>query len=162
MVGSLRLSVVRGDPSMPGDQADVGITLSVNDVRCLPAALPLACSQENAAGYMDYAGSLQALLFLTITDRYNLPAPAGRDSGTTQEIRHEIDVDCLPTGSDPDIGSTCSVQTTADALVPGTIAEGRRANIQLGQIEVFDTGEDGRPGTGGLSYPFLRQGVFVP
>lgn len=63
-------------------------------------------------------------------------------------------------GSRP--SSTCSVQTTADAIVPGTIAEGRRANIELGQIEVFDTGEDGRPSTGGPSYSFPRQGIFIP
>ena len=49
-------------------------------------------------------------------------------------------------------GGTCSTSTTVDALIPGAVAEGRRAIWAFGQVEVV--GPDGRP--------FLRQGVFAP
>jgi hypothetical protein len=67
------------------------------------------------------------------------------------------------------VGSTCAANTTVDAIVPGTIVEGRRSVWQLGQVEVKDAGPNG---TGYASCPptcgdgdetvFLRQGIFVP
>jgi hypothetical protein len=77
-------------------------------------------------------------------------------------------VDCVATASTT-IGGTCSLNTTADAIVPGTVIEGMRSIWQLGQIEVKDAGPNG---TGYASCPplcgdgdeatFLREGVFVP
>ena len=66
-------------------------------------------------------------------------------------------------------GSGCALATTADALVPGLVPEGKRTIWQLGQVEVYDAGPNG---TGYASCPptcgngdeaqFMRQGVFVP
>ena len=67
---------------------------------------------------------------------------------------------CLATGS-ATIGSTCSLTTTADAVAPGTVLEGRRAVWELGVIRVIDGGSDGVVSTT-PNTTFARQGVFVP
>ena len=68
---------------------------------------------------------------------------------------------CTATG-DTTVGSTCSVNTTADAvLVPGAVKEGRRSIWQLGQVQVFDGGSDGVVSTNPNTL-FAVQGVFVP
>ena len=61
------------------------------------------------------------------------------------------------------MGATCSISTTAEALAPGIVTEGKRAIWQLGQVQVADGGEDG------IAVPrrpdntlFAKQGLFVP
>ena len=51
-----------------------------------------------------------------------------------------------------DVGSTCQLDTTVEALVPGAVVEKRRAIWELGAIRVHD-------GAGNL---FMTQGLFVP
>ena len=58
-------------------------------------------------------------------------------------------------------GASCSLLTTINALMPGAVAEGKRAIWQLDQIRVLDCGPDGLASTGGNSL-FAVQGVFVP
>ena len=41
-----------------------------------------------------------------------------------------------------DTGATCTLETTADAVRPGLVPEGRRSLWQLGQVEVYDGGTD--------------------
>jgi hypothetical protein len=62
---------------------------------------------------------------------------------------------------DPTIGSTCSANTTADAIVPGVVSEGKRTIWEVGTVQVFDGGSDGQAGTAPNTL-FERQGVFVP
>jgi hypothetical protein len=60
------------------------------------------------------------------------------------------------------VGSTCSVNTTADAVVgAGTILESKRTIWQLGQVRVNDGGTDGVASTT-PNNPFMVQGVLVP
>ena len=79
------------------------------------------------------------------------PIPGGPGPGTAQDFTFTWNVPCTAT-SDPNVGSNCSLFTTADTLLPGIALEGRRAIWQTDQIEVRD----------GAGQPFLRQGVFVP
>jgi hypothetical protein len=69
-------------------------------------------------------------------------------------------VPCTTTGDDT-VGSTCAVDTTVDALVPGAVREKARAIWELGQIEVRDGGADGDADTD-PNTPFTRQGIFIP
>ena len=69
-------------------------------------------------------------------------------------------VPCTAT-PDPSIGATCSITTTVEAVTPGAVKEGMRANWQLGQIEVFDGGPDGDADTTPNTL-FAKQGIFVP
>ena len=63
--------------------------------------------------------------------------------------------------ANPTIGSTCSVTTSANAVLPGAIQTGRRTVWQMERVQVFDGGADGLASTAGNGL-FAVQGVFVP
>ena len=67
----------------------------------------------------------------------------------------------LPKHPDTPSGSTCGVNTTANALVPGLVRGGNAAVWQLGQIELKDSGPDGVRGNSD-DQPFAAQGIFAP
>ena len=96
---------------------------------------------------------------LRLTDKNN-GGPAGFEQGTLQNQDIFATVPCTTTGSTT-IGSTCGLATTADAIMPGLAAEGKRSIWELGQMEVQDGGSDGVASTTPNS-AFARQGVLVP
>ena len=51
-------------------------------------------------------------------------------------------VPCTPV-ADPNEGSSCTSNTSVDALVPGAATEGKRGVWALGRIAVYDSGADG-------------------
>jgi hypothetical protein len=59
------------------------------------------------------------------------------------------------------VGGTCSLTTTFNAVVPGTVVESNRAQWQLGQLTVNDGGSTGVAGAANATL-FTTQGVFVP
>jgi hypothetical protein len=71
---------------------------------------------------------------------------------------------CAATAADASIGSRCSTNTTADAVVPGAggvVKEGKKANVEIGQIIVNDGGADGLASTAPNTV-FARQGIYIP
>ncbi len=108
-----------------------------------------------------YTGSLRAELPVRITDRDNTPRPGGPGAGTSEPFLYGFDIPCIP-DPDPQLGSDCSLSTTADTLVPGTLAAGLRAIWQVGRARVDDSGADGNPDTTADNSPFVVEGVFVP
>jgi hypothetical protein len=140
--GSAKFVVVNGNVATVADEADVNITVNITDVR------------NNDLS--DYSGQLQLRPTFQITDRNNGPA----EVGTGQSVDFPVTVPCTTTVSTT-IGSTCSVNTTADAVQPGTVRETRRSNWELGQVKVFDGGADGLASTGPNTL-YLTQGVFIP
>jgi hypothetical protein len=143
-VGFLRLNVEAGDPSIPGDDADVGIAFSLTDVR-------------RSTDLADYTGELEAAFEVRLTDRFNGSSPT--DPGTVADFPFTFVVPCGATGGSE--GGACPLQTSFDAVVPGSVPEGARAIWQLGQVEVRDGGADGLAATGPNTV-FARQGIFVP
>ncbi len=151
--GSVLLQVLAGNPSNPIDDADVLLTVSMTDVRNRPSGT-------------DYTGKVLLRASLQITDRNN--AAENPETGTVQVIPLQLPVSCTPTAS-TSVGSTCSLRSTIDAAIPGTIVENQRSIWELGQIEIYDAGPNG---TGYVSCPptcgdgdeaaFMRQGVFAP
>ena len=95
---------------------------------------------------------------LQITDTNN--AAETPEPGTMQSIDYSAPIDCASTASTT-VGSTCTLNSTANALVPGTVLESKRAIWQFGQIIVKDAGPNGIPGDGDDG-TYLRQGIFVP
>jgi hypothetical protein len=103
---------------------------------------------------------------LQMTDQDN--AAETPEPGTLQSFKYEFPVDCVTTAL-TSIGSSCSANTTADALVPGTVIESKRTIWEIGQVSIEDAGPNG---TGYAACPptcgdgdettFLREGVFVP
>ena len=137
-VSSARLSVRPGDPRTSADEADVVVTVQAGDVR-------------ERASLEDHAGELGARISVRITDRGSALLPGGGDEpATVADLPLEVPIQCVATAG-PE-GAECSASTTVDALIPGAVAEGRRALWALGQVEVLGPDEQ----------PFLRQGVFVP
>ena len=70
-------------------------------------------------------------------------------------------VPCVSTGGTADVGATCSLNTTADAITPGTVTETKRTIWQMQDVVVLDGGPDGDAETADNTV-FLRQGIFVP
>jgi hypothetical protein len=62
---------------------------------------------------------------------------------------------------DANIGGSCSVTTSADAVRPGSVPESRRSNWEFDRIRVFDGGADGDADTLPNNL-FAVQGVFAP
>ena len=138
-VGSVRFGVTAAP--------DVVLQASVTDVR-------------NKTALTDYAGELQAGVTLRLTDKVN--GPSVTESGTLGDRTFAFTLPCTPTGGTANVGSTCSVQTGANALVPGIVQAGKRAMWQLSQIEVLDGGPDSDVDTPTGNTVFARQGIFVP
>jgi hypothetical protein len=142
--GFVRAASRPGDPATPADDADVALSASVSDVR-------------SRASLSDYTGELEAVLPLRITDDANGPAQSERATGDTT---FAFSVPCTPT-ADPEAGSRCDVTTTADAVAPGAVVEGKRTTWEIGAVQVYDGGADGLAATAGNTL-FADQSVFVP
>ena len=140
-VGSELVAANPGNPDTAEDEADVTFDFSVSDVR-------------NKQDLSDYLGELQVVHTLRITDKNN------GISSTVTEIPFPVTVPCVGTGS-TSVGSTCSITTTVDTLIPGAVQELQRTVWEVAQVRVTDGGEDGDVDTADNS-PFLTQGIFVP
>jgi N-acetylmuramoyl-L-alanine amidase len=134
--GSLRLDVVPGDVHVAG---------TITDVR-------------NKTDLSDYTGELQARLMLRVTDR--LSGASGSDPATSVDTPLRITIPCVANSASA--GATCSVATTANAVLPGVVPDGRRSIWELAQVDVLDGGADGVASTGGDNTLFADQGLFVP
>ena len=118
------------------------------------------CPQQASADGL--TGQLQVAVSLRITDRDNGCCPTRRARRRHRRgLAVVVHLTCAAT-SDTTIGSTCSIATTADALVPGMVTEGKRAIWQVGQVQVTDGGEDGIAATAADNTLFAKQGLFVP
>jgi hypothetical protein len=141
--GSMQFTTVVGNASTPADEADVKVRADITDVR-------------NKTGLGDYTGQLKLTSDIRITDRDNGPT----ELATAQDLPLSYTLPCVTTTSTT-IGSTCSINTTADAVAAGTVKESMRAIWQLGKVNVFDGGADGLASTNPNTL-FLTQGYFVP
>jgi hypothetical protein len=143
MNGSHKMTVQNGDPATAVDEADIALEVSVSDVR-------------NKSNLSDYGGELEVVTNLRITDRRN----GGFGPGTVTDFPFRYAVGCVPTASTT-VGSTCSINTTADALFPNAVKEGKRSIWEVHGVEVFDGGSDGLAATQANTL-FAVEGVFVP
>jgi hypothetical protein len=147
-IGSLLFNVLAGNPVTTVDEADVLVTASITDVR-------------NQTDLSDYGGQLRANTTVRITDRDNgSGGSGGSDPATVSDVPLGVTIPCAAT-TNTGTGGTCSVSTSLDSLVPGTVTEGDRSIWQLGDVTVSDGGADGLVSTS-PNTPFARQGLFVP
>jgi hypothetical protein len=128
-MGNVRLDVQAGIAGTPADEADVRIRSTATDVL------------ERAAGAQDYVGQLVLSAALRITDKANGSLEA--QPATVEDFRFGAPIACVATPGSTTPGSTCSLDTTADTLVPGLVREGKRAVISTLQVEILDPGADG-------------------
>ena len=83
------------------------------------------------------------------------PTPA-----TVVDIPFPVNATCASTASTA-IGGTCTANTSANATVPGAVKDGKRAIVEIGQIQISDGGPDGLVGTSPNTL-FGVQGIFIP
>ena len=105
---------------------------------------------------LNYAGEIKAQASARLTDRNG----DGSDPATVTNVLFPLTMQCVPVAAAA-TGSTCSVTTTLDTLIPGAVTEKQRTILQLGQVRVIDGGPDGDTATEPNAV-FLRQGLFVP
>ena len=144
--GEVKFNAIAGAPTTPADEGDVSIVASITDVR------------QQTTGLPDYLGQLQLDVTLRITDKLNGSAPI--DQGTTSDLPFPVTVPCAPTAATT-IGASCSVNTTADAVLPGVVRELKRTMWQMDRIALRDGGADGLAATT-PNEVFATQGVLVP
>jgi hypothetical protein len=158
-VGSVRYSAIVGMPGAP-DDSDVKIVSSLADVRCVTAGAN--CGAANAAGPADYTGELRATIEIRMTDRWNATAPGGgTDHATSQDVSLSGSFPCAPTAATA-WGSTCSLNTSVNAITPGLVKDDKRAIWELGQAQIYDGGPDGDADTVPGDTLYAVQGVFIP
>ena len=145
MSGALRLDALVGNPMTLADEADIGVRLTVTDVR------------YGGDPALDFPYKLYVRLSLQLTDKDNGCCDS---SGTVRDdVSLNAEAPCTET-PDPAVGSTCAVTTTADAFVPGMVREAQRGIWQMREpVRVFDAGPDANGVDATL---FLAQGLFVP
>jgi hypothetical protein len=141
--GVVKYQAIPGNTGTTADEADVQVSVSATDVR------------KN--DLTDYTGQLKLSTSIRVSDRDAGPAEAG----TMQDTPLSFTVPCTATGGATDVGATCSLNTTADAVTPNTVKEGKRAIWELGKINLFDGGADGLASTDPNTL-FMTQGYFVP
>jgi hypothetical protein len=151
--GYVRLSVWTPSAGSP-DEADFTIEVNLSDIRC--GSGTTACGSANDRAGADYIGELQLEHVVRLTDRSALS-----DALTTQDFPFQVRVGCSATSSTA-TGAVCSVHTSANAIVPGSLHENRRTIWQMRQVRVLDGGADGDADTVGDNRLFARQGIFVP
>ena len=110
---------------------------------------------RNKSGLADYTGQLQVRLPLQITDKLN--GPSGTENGTGS-TSISFTVPCTTT-ADATIGSTCSVTTTANSIIPGSAVAGSRAVWEVQGVQVFDGGPDGLVSTATGNTLFANQAI---
>jgi hypothetical protein len=128
---------------------------------CVAGNMKIAASvadvRQKATPANDYSGELQLKPTLRITDRNN----GASEGGTVVDTPFGVTVPCTTTPGDATIGSSCSVSTTVNSVVPNAIAATNRAILEVGQIQVYDGGSDGVASTSPNTL-FAVQGVFIP
>jgi len=96
------------------------------------------------------------------TDHYNaISAGGGTDPATVQDISFEASAACAETASTA-TGSTCRINSTFNAIIPGSAKDSKRVVAEMDDVRVYDGGADGIGSTLADNTVFLRQGVFIP
>jgi hypothetical protein len=148
--GTAWVAVIYGDTNAAnGDQADATLRFDLSDIR--------------AAGGADYnpnpSGPDGTLVTrLRFTDRAN--DPAGTSAGTATDLDLSLPFSCTPT-SDPSLGSTCALDSSADAISPGAIKENKATVLQVFRLRLNDSGPNGVRGDSDDRL-FATEGVYIP
>jgi hypothetical protein len=148
--GTAWVSVIYGDTNaLNGDQADATLRFDLSDIQ--------------TAGGADYnpnpSGSDGTLVTrLRFTDRAN--GPSGTNAGTATDLDFPVPFNCTPT-SDPSLGSTCALDTSADAVNPGAIKENNATVLQVFRMRLNDSGPNGVRGDSDDRL-FATEGIYIP
>jgi Tol biopolymer transport system component len=158
-VGTARFEAWESVPGGPAE-ADLTIASNLSDVRC--NAGTATCGPGNDRGGADYTGELELRPVIRLTERSRQTDPLlPLEPQTAQAFPFPIRASCNATSSTA-IGAACSWFTSANAVIPGSVVDGRRAIWQMDRLDLLDGGADGDADTAADNRLFAKQGVFVP
>ena len=152
-IGNVLLRVKASSPE------DVLINSSGTDIRCRPGTSATVCSSANTADGPDYSGELQGNAQIRISDHYN--GPGLNEAATVVDIPFPVNGTCANTPTNAAVGGTCSVATTANSVVPGSVKDTQRGVVEIQQLQINDGGVDGLVATTPNTL-FEVQGIFIP
>jgi hypothetical protein len=153
------VTVVPGDTDPTnGDQADVLLAGGGTDLRSGSRTGP--DYDPNPTG-----ADVTSVAKIRISDHFNTttgqPCAATTSCpATVIDTDFPTPVSCAAT-ADPSVGSTCSVSTSADQVVPGVVLENKKAVVQAFRIRIKDAGNNGAPGDTDDRDAFM-QGIYIP
>ena len=84
----------------------------------------------------------------------------GTDPATVIDIPFPVVTPCAATAARQS-AAPAAITTTANAVVPGAVKDGKRAIVEIGQIQISDGGTDGVAATDPNTL-FSVQGIFIP
>ena len=153
-VGSATVTVIPGNLATPGDEADDHYVVSLTDVR--------------TATWGDYnpsAGAdMTAVARIRITDTFSCsPTPCSgvyAKRATVTDLDFAVPVSCASTASLA-VGATCSVDTSANALIPTVVREGKQGVLSFFRVRLNDSGPDGVRGNSDDKL-LAQQGIYNP
>jgi hypothetical protein len=151
-IGAILLRVKATSPE------DVLINANISDVRCQAGTSATVCNSANGADGPDYSGEIQGNAMIRISDHYN--GPGLNEAATVVDIPFPVNGTCVNTTSTT-VGGTCSVATTANTVVPGSVKDTQRGIVEIQQLQINDGGNDGLVSTAGNTL-FEVQGIFIP
>ena len=103
-------------------------------------------------------GELQGNATIRISDHYN--GPNLNEAATVTDIPFPVNGTCANTTA-TNTGGTCSVNTTANAVVPGSVKDTQRGIVEIGQLQISDGGADGLNSSPDNTL-YSVQGIFIP
>jgi len=112
---------------------------------------------------------------IRVTDHYNCnPSAPGGDANacpasaatsnraaTMVDLQFPVPVDCISNPEAAIAGSNCGANTTANALVPGSVIAAKQAVVEVGEVQQLDSGPNGVRGDTDDQI-FSTQGVYLP
>ena len=141
-------------------EADMLVDVVLNDVRCVPTGA--RCGMPNASGPADYSGEMQFSFAFRLSDHWNATTPGGgTDAATIQDYTMNGAWPCVQSGS-TSIGSTCNLDSSLNAFMPGAVKPSKRAVWELDAVRLYEGGADGDGDTSADNTVFMRPGVFIP
>jgi hypothetical protein len=152
-IGDAHISVISGDVALSDQITDV-VDAAGND-------FDTTNPTSGCPSFTGICGDLGSVARIRFTDHSNCtPAPCSGPY-TQQGTRVDLDfgpvpIDCSPQGS-PTLppGSTCSVTTTANTLVPGSIVAGKESTAQVFRVRILDNSTSAQT-------LFEQQGIDIP
>jgi hypothetical protein len=153
------ITVIAGDTDPTnGDGADVTLVGSATDVRGTSATGP--DYDPNPSG-----ADVTSLAKIRISDHFNTTGAMACSSttscpGTVQDLDFTVPTACVAT-ADTTIGSTCSVSTSADTVVPDVTKENKQSIVQVFRLKAKDAGANGIPGDTD-DRDSTMQGIYIP
>ena len=79
----------------------------------------------------------------------------------TRRSPFPVNAQCANT-ADTAIGGLCTANTSANAVVPGSVKDLQRAVVEIQQLQINDGGTDGQVSTTSDNTLFGVQGIFIP